>query len=1600
MKMFKSKSRLVIFLTVLLCVMTTLATRAENKERASYEPYSISRASLSEGVTLTVEMSDARYRVLYGGGWNEFDNLQLALDSVADGCAIRFVNVKSDSGLVVTGDITLSGELTLGGNLYVSSSALTLSDLSLTLEGSSLCIKGGSVTMTGGKIASDKDAVVLDYSVMDSFTQKGGIIQSEKTGVVLSKGHARILGGEIYSGEYAIKSSSTLMLASAALSGEIYDLSISEPLIAEDSGCSVKGLSILADMDIRRGKSTPVILNAHSTEHDGLKVYSNAGEEYEPRLISECYGVSERNFISVHLPYILSLYDESRLLARYEYLEGEPTSRPVDPERTGYGFLGWYLDVTGNTPYTFSQSLSRDTNIFAAFSLLPPTYEIQPLNLTYDGKEHFVSIDSPAHPLMSEGSFSYEWYKNGEPQNMPSDRIAVRSVADSGAYKCKITFAYMGDFVSVTTPEVSVNIEKMKVALPSNIRTEYNGAYQSPPPATELYTQKTLSFINVGAYTVEIELTDKENCVFEGTMSYEASFIFEITRAKNFFISLPEVGPAFVGVPPTVSSRAAFGVAYTEYFVSGEWSRDYPRAVGEYMLRAVVAPSENFEGAISAPVSFEVREDVCIGISVDTPPKKAEYFAFDKLELEGAVIYAVYTSGTRRLIQGTELAVKYKQGDSLRVFDSSVTLLLGEVSVPLAVSVKPREYDVSGVRLEECELIYSQSRQCPSVVCDVIGLDGIPLTYTVRGGGVDVGEYTAYIDFATDSFNYKLPPTLELPFRILPLEIIPVFENTRFTYDKSAKVPSAYITTPMGERIELAVTGAATYAGEYRAEAISPSANYVLKSASCDFVIERARLDLSSVKWSGEVFDYNGTAHSVTLEGLPDGVSVIGYAGRSATEAGEYTATATLYFDERNYISEGVLTHKYTVRPIYYDFSDFVFLDTTLTYDGDEKYPELRGRLPVGYDGSMPTVAFEGAPTDVAQGVSVKITLISTSKNYLTSEPIYRTVTVLPKQIEVIWSGGDVVYDGRVKTPYAHSAECEIRVTGGGVNAGRYIATATPLSKNYTVINPTLIFNILKMKNSFTEQPSIVGGYEGDAPKPIGGVKYGQIAFSYYTDITLSSEAPLPLSYGSYYMVARADEGENYEGIVSSPIPFTVKQILPISIEARLKSTSLVAFSRLTDADIEVFLKNNNGSTTVLSYPSFTVAYQNGDSLRARDTEVSITAGDFSCKLSVKVALATYDTSGVRWTVTHAVYNGGSIQSLLTGLPEGVSVREYICNRGTDAGNYPLLASLEYDSENYNPPYIKEQLLTIEKRCITLPDDISHIYDGEVRVLDVPSCEYYIGGSLSASSVGRYLLSVNLYDTKNYKTDREGVTLTVIPRGITLEVTDKYGSYKCVGGSIIQGDELGITVDEKEGFVYVSIQNSNYVAKIIPFDTSKTSDNIWILLLIILIALILSFSLYVLYVRRDAVLVGVRTLIGSLKGGQRQSAYKAQCLPTPTALLSTDAKYADTAISNYLAKSLVRKGREKIYTEGRGRETVYLADISGAFSSSDRIDINALKEKGLIPKDTSYIRIEGGGVLDKALHIIADSFSPVAVKMIALTGGTSTRSRTRVKRKR
>ena len=115
--------------------------------------------------------------------------------------------------------------------------------------------------------------------------------------------------------------------------------------------------------------------------------------------------------------------------------------------------------------------------------------------------------------------------------------------------------------------------------------------------------------------------------------------------------------------------------------------------------------------------------------------------------------------------------------------------------------------------------------------------------------------------------------------------------------------------------------------------------------------------------------------------------------------------------------------------------------------------------------------------------------------------------------------------------------------------------------------------------------------------------------------------------------------------------------------------------------------------------------------------------------------------------------------------------------------------------------------------------------------------------------------------------------------------------------------------------------------------------------------------------------------------------------------LGVNIDKADSLITDSLAKDLIKRGKETIVTEGRGQGIINVDTLSKSFRSGDRVDVNILKEKNLIPYDTAYLKVLARGAIDKPLRVFANDFSLSAVKMLALTGGEAIKVNTVIKKR-
>ncbi len=1035
-------------------------------------------------------------------------------------------------------------------------------------------------------------------------------------------------------------------------------------------------------------------------------------------------------------------------------------------------------------------------------------------------------------------------------------------------------------------------------------------------------------------------------------------------------------------------------------------------------------------------------------ISLYSYPTKSVYGAFEELNTDGLSLLAVYSDGSERIISGRDVRVSYLRDSCLRVGDDSVILSYGGKSISLPVTVNRIAYDLSELAVSGFSTVYNGKYQSyASMIPRVIGLDGIPLVIDAKGGGVNAGEYDISIDFSTESVDYLLPESRVITMTVAPATAQIVWSELSFTYDGRSKSPIAYYTDVNGAKVYPTVTGAATNAGTgYVARATVNDPNYKFLSTSVSYEIKKADYDFSGVVWSKDSFTYDGGKKSISASGLPAGVSVIGYTGDRGTDAGMYTAVAMLSWDERNYNAPASLTHTWEILKADYDMSGVEFKADSFVYDGVMHYPTLVGSMPVGADGIQLNYSFSAGACHVSEGVvSVVISFLSESKNYNLPPERHSSVSITPLGIEVNWGESSLSYTGQEQMPEAFAEECVIMVEGGRTDVGNYTATAITDNTDYYIKNDKIEYAIVKAENSWIQMPADSTCFEGKDIIIKGKSLFGDVIYTYYSDPEGITEISKPTECGKYYVRLSVLDTINYGGMESEILSLEIVEIVPVSFIAAITREDLSAFDRLSADDVICSVVNNDGSIRIVDFDSVKVAYENGDSFRRSDKSVTLKYGEFSFSLKISVGYADYDLSGVTWKNTDQVYDGSAKQPTLTGLPAGVCVSEYLGGEMINAGVYRVYARLDYDEENYNEPSIAPCDFRISK-CPVASPYISATYNGEDITPVSDSKLYYVIGSSSFKNAGKYVITVGLADPDNYifsdsSDDTDSGIFEILPATIGVKVYDvrlrlfeKLGSveYDVISGQAFGSDFVGITPYLDGNRVLIRSNNPNYVLDVeagrlirLPYPTFNGFIIIMVIALGLVVLVLVCLRIY--RIRHRLVSAGAmlkcRWHNRYFKAETPKSdppkrvrkrpdfSYEARLAEsdqTPAEEIDDegyerdedeidenqqiiefeiDADKADSLISDSLAKSLIKRDGEIIYTSGSKKAVMNVEDIGRAFSSGQRVDINRLKEKGLVDEDSAYLKVLGGGRLDKALSIYANEFSLSAVKMIALTGG-------------
>lgn len=260
------------------------------------------------------------------------------------------------------------------------------------------------------------------------------------------------------------------------------------------------------------------------------------------------------------------------------------------------------------------------------------------------------------------------------------------------------------------------------------------------------------------------------------------------------------------------------------------------------------------------------------------------------------------------------------------------------------------DYDMSKVKFEDKTLVYDGKEHTLEITGSLP--TGVTVTYT-NNKLTEVGTLQVTASFKGDYVKYNKIPDMKATLTVVKGEydISDIkFENKTVVYDGTAQSLAITGTLPTGVTVTYEGnerTDVGTY--EVTAHFEGDANNYKpIPDMTATLTIEKARYDMSKVRFIGRSFVYDGNEHRLEVTGeLPKGVTV-SYVNNGLTDVGSVEVIAIFKGDTHNYEPIKELSATLTVVKGEYDMSDIKFEDKTVTYDGTLHSLEITGTLPEG----------------------------------------------------------------------------------------------------------------------------------------------------------------------------------------------------------------------------------------------------------------------------------------------------------------------------------------------------------------------------------------------------------------------------------------------------------------------------------------------------------------------------------------------------------------------------------------------------------------------------------------------------------------------------
>ena len=851
-------------------------------------------------------------------------------------------------------------------------------------------------------------------------------------------------------------------------------------------------------------------------------------------------------------------------------------------------------------------------------------------NKTYDGKQVVVS-DELVNKTGSTGNVSFVFEKKED------DAWVSLSEAPSGAgtYRVKAILNEDDEYAIATSDPVEFTILKANsdITITSVLDKTYDGNKVSEPTyqtsgSDGLVSVKYQEYkdnkwndlskapTNVGKYKVVVSLAGNDNYNPAST-----TLDFVISQTTNIWTEVLSITDWTYNDKASVpTAKAQYGDVTFTYSSeeNGTYTSEVPKNAGTYYVKASVAKTENYTG------------------------------------LEFVVLFTIEKANT---------TLTFEKDNIDKIYDKN------------AISE-------------------------PTVIKNGSGNDIVFEWYVADGNGwqkldnapCDVGAYKV-VTSVTEDTNYK-GTNIEIEFSISMADNKWTKELSikDWTYGETANVPSAaakygdvvytYSNSKDGTYTSIVPTRAGTY---YVKATVEGTSNYKgLVSEAVEFTILKANTTLTITSSIGKTYDGNtvsdpiykleGNTNTTTIEWLKkDGTKLTD----KPSEVGEYKVVVKV--DEDTNYNSAQATKDFTISKAdntwinKLSIKNWVYGQNANTPTAKSKFGDVVFSYSDKKDGTYTSTVPTNAGTYYVKA-TVEGTLNYTS---LVSDPVEFTVLKASSDI-TITSVLDKTYDGnKVDEPTYQTSGSNGLVsinyqeykdnnwsdlTKAPTNVGKYrVVVKVDEDTNYSSALDTKEFTISKADNTWTDELTINGWTYGEtANKPNASATFGTVKYTYSESKDGTYTSTIPTNAGIYYAKAEVIGNENYKGLVSEAVEFTISKADPVLMT--LSTLTIEQGKTLSNLGLPEGYKwkNPNYECKDLGTHTYKALFTPKDSVNYNTLDVDVSV-NVVAKTEVNNPTPSVDSNVINNNNTNSyVGNGGSTTSnVLNELKEVVNKSEY-----------------------------------------------------------------------------------------------------------------------------------------------------------------------------------------------------------------------------------------------------------------------------------------------------------------------------------------------------